>query len=159
MSRAYAESTSVPTDKSIAEIRQTLRRYGATGFMHAERASDAVIVFEMAERRIMFKLVMPSRSDRRFTHTEAKNQARTQAAAEAAWEQACRARWRSLGLVVKAKLEAVAAGIVEFEDEFMAQIVMPDGKTFSEHARPKIALAFDQREMPPLLPHFGGPRS
>lgn len=155
MSRTYAADTSVSTDKSIAEIRATLRRYGATGFMHAERKTDAVIMFEMAERRVMFRLTMPGRAERRFTHTEAKNQARAPAAAEAAWEQACRARWRSLALVVKAKLEAVAAGIVEFEDEFMAQIVMPDGKTFSEHARPAISIAYQQKEMPPLLPNFG----
>ena len=58
----------------------------------------------------------------------------------------------ALALVVKAKLEAVQSGIVGFEDEFMAHIVMPDGKTVAEHARPLIASAYETGKVPALLP-------
>lgn len=34
----------------------------------------------------------------------------------------------------------------------MAHIVMPDGKTVSEHARPMIASAYESGRMTPLLP-------
>lgn len=155
MSRRYAEDTSVSMDRSIGEIRTTLRRYGATSFMHMEREGEAVVMFEMQDRRILFRLPMPDRSNREFTHTSGRGQARTASAAEQAWEQSCRARWRSLALVVKAKLEAVAAGITEFETEFMGNIVMPDGQTIGDHVRPKIAAAYQANEMPPLLPHYG----
>ncbi|MGV6874525.1 hypothetical protein ACUSIJ_17785 [Pseudochelatococcus sp. B33] len=154
MTRRYAADTSVSTDKSIAEIRATLRRYGAKEFMHVEGEHEAAVVFVMNDRRVMFRLQMPDPADWEFTHTPTKNALRTADAALAAWEQACRSRWRALALVVKAKLEAVAVGIVTFEDEFLANIVMPDGALVSEHVRPRIASAYEHNEMQPLLPNY-----
>ena len=68
------------------------------------------------------------------------------------WEQATRQRWRALALVIKAKMEAVESGISEFEDEFMSNIVMPDGKTVAEHARPLIESAYRSGKVTALLP-------
>ena len=51
----------------------------------------------------------------------------TAAAQQAAWEQVCRQRWRALLLIIRAKLEAVASGITTLENEFLANIVLPDG--------------------------------
>ena len=53
----------------------------------------------------------------------------------------------------KAKLEAVETGITEFEDEFLAHIVLPNGQTMGEFAKPQIAHAYDTGDMPPLLGH------
>ena len=69
-------------------------------------------------------------------------------------EQEERRRWRALVMIIKSKLESVETGIVEFEDEFMAQIVLPNGETMSEHARPMIARAYETGDMPPLLPYL-----
>jgi hypothetical protein len=66
--------------------------------------------------------------------------------------QACRQRWRALALVIKAKLEAVESGITTFEDEFLAHIVMPDGKRVADHVKPTIARVYDGGQMLPLLP-------
>lgn len=79
---------------------------------------------------------------------------RTDAQAQAAYEQDVRQRWRALCLCIKAKLEAVEAGITTFEDEFMAHIVLPNGQTMSQHATPMIAQAYETGNVPPLLPHF-----
>lgn len=95
---------------------------------------------------------MPSKTEKRFTHHS--RGLRTDQAALAEWEQACRQRWRALALVIKAKLEAVESGISEFEDEFMANIVMPDGKTVSQMARPAIAKAYATGQVHNLLPDF-----
>lgn len=65
----------------------------------------------------------------------------------------------ALALVIKAKLEAVESGISIFEDEFMANIVLPDGQSVSEFMRPQIALAYDKGDMPKLLPDYSGGRS
>ncbi|MDD3798409.1 MAG: hypothetical protein PHE36_04435 [Novosphingobium sp.] len=70
------------------------------------------------------------------------------------WEQACRQRWRALALVIKAKLEAIDSGISEFDDEFMAHIVLPNGRTVSEEVRPKITSAYAGEGMPNLLPDY-----
>ena len=93
------------------------------------------------------------KSDREFTHTPGKRIKRTESKAFAAWEQACRQRWLSLALVIKAKLEAVVTGITVFEDEFMAHIVLPDGQTVDEYMRPQIAVAYEKDSMPKLLPY------
>ena len=57
-----------------------------------------------------------------------------------------------LSAMVKAKLEAVDSGITSFEHEFMAHIVMPDGKTVSDHALPMIAAAYQSGKVQALLP-------
>lgn len=151
----YASSTSVPVSKSKAEIEAILERYGASQFLSGWNADNAVIGFTMPvgeeHRQVRFVLPMPSRDDRQFTHHS--KGARTQDAALREWEQACRQRWRALALVIKAKLEAVSAGISIFEDEFLANIVMHDGRTVSDHVRPKIALAY-RGDVSPLLPDY-----
>lgn len=57
-----------------------------------------------------------------------------------------------LALVIKAKLEAVAAGITSFEDEFLAHIMLPSGGTVGEWARPQLEVAYSTGAMPALLP-------
>jgi hypothetical protein len=93
---------------------------------------------------------MPGKTERRFTHHS--RGVRTPDAALKEWEQAVRQRWRALALVIKAKLEAVESGISEFESEFMANIVLPDGKSVGEWMRPQIAEAYRIGEMPSMLP-------
>jgi hypothetical protein len=64
---------------------------------------------------------------------------------------ASREGWRALVLAIKAKLEAVEAGITTFETEFLAHIVLPDGRTVGEHAIPKLEETL-RGEIPRLLP-------
>lgn len=64
-------------------------------------------------------------------------------------------KWWALYLVIKAKLEAVESGISCFEDEFMANIVLPDGSLVGDFMRPQIAAAYDMGTMPALLPMLG----
>lgn len=153
----YASSTSVPVSKSKAEIEAILERYGASQFFSGWDADRAVIGFTMPVgeecRQVRFVLPMPSRTDRAFTHSS--RGVRSPETAQREWEQACRQRWRALALVIKAKLEAVSAGISVFEDEFLANIVMHDGKTVSEHVRPALAQIY-AGNMQPLLPNFSG---
>lgn len=157
----YAQHTEVSSEKSKAEIERLLTRYGATAFVSGWQGNQAAIKFEMNNRHIKFMLPLPDRAARDFTHnrTGAK---RSQDSAHAAWEQATRQRWRALALVVKAKLEAVETGITTFEDEFMAHIVLPDGKTVAEHAKPMIEIAYASGKVQKLFPVWepttkGGP--
>lgn len=151
MSR-YAADTSVRSEQSRAEIERTLSRYGATGFMYGWTGNQAVIAFEMQALRVRFNLPMPNVADRQFTHTPAKGQLRSVEGQREAYEQAVRQRWRALALVVKAKLEAVESGITTFEEEFLAHIVLPGGRTVGEHTIPAIGDAYAGRPLPPLLP-------
>lgn len=154
MTRRFAADTAVPMDRSISEIRTTVRRYGATEFAHMESDAQAAITFTMRGRRIFFRLAMPDPKAHEFTVTET-GKARSASVAEAAWEQACRSRWRALALVIKAKLEAVEVGIVVFEDEFLANTMPPGASvTFGEAVRENMRLAHENGALTPLLPHI-----
>lgn len=152
MMAQYAEKTSVPSDRSRAEIEKTLARYGADQFMYGWGIGEAVIAFRAAGRNVKFVLPMPDRNAREFTHTPTRGNRRTDAQIAEAFEQAVRQRWRALALVIKAKLEAVEAGITVFEDEFLAHIMLPDGSTVGQWARPQLEIAYSKGSMPALMP-------
>jgi hypothetical protein len=148
----YAADTNVASDQSRAEIERTLRRYGATAFAYGWDRGRAHVMFEMDGRRIKFVLPLPDPSSREFTHTPERGLERSPEAAEQAYEQAVRQRWRALALVIKAKLEAVEAGITTVEDEFLAHVALPSGETVGEWARPQLAKVYESGQMPALLP-------
>lgn len=147
----FAENTEVSVEKSRAEIERLIIRYGATSTAFMNGPGRAMILFECKGRRVMFELPLPSIEEKRFQR-DGRGSTRTTAKRMEVWEQACRQRWRALALVIKAKLEAVETGITSFEDEFLAHIVMPDGKTVATHVKPTIAAAYETGSMQALLP-------
>jgi len=151
----YATNTDVSSDRSRAEIEKTLQRYGADRFAYMTERTAATIAFEAHGLRIRFHLPMPDPMDKAFVMTPGGKRTRTAPQTYAAWEQACRQKWRALALVVKAKLEAVESGITTFEDEFLAHIVLPNGQTVGQQALPKVREAYATGGNVPLLT-FGG---
>lgn len=147
----FAENTSVSVERSRAEIEGLIVRYGATSTAFMNGPGRAIILFECKGRRIMFELPLLSIEDKQFQR-DGRDRPRTPEKRHEVWEQACRQRWRSLALVIKAKLEAVQSGITTFEDEFLAHIVMPDGQTVATHIKPRIAQAYETGSMQALLP-------
>jgi hypothetical protein len=149
----YAQATQVPADKSKQEIERTLQRYGATQFAYGWDAEVAIIGFKARGRQVLFRLPMPDLND--YAKTPDRGLWRSDEAQHKAWEQASRQRWRALALVIKAKLEAVEAGIVSFEDEFLAHTVLPSGETVSAWMQPQIEHAIEHGSMPSMLPALG----
>ena len=147
---SYASDTTVSSEKSRNEIERTLTRFGADQFMYGWDREVAVIQFCIFDRHIRFDLPLPAKDD--FALTPIAQQQRSPAATEKAWEQGTRSRWRALSLVIKAKLVAVDSGIVEFEEEFLAHIVLPDGQTVGDFMLPQIATAYESGEFPMALP-------
>jgi hypothetical protein len=147
----YAAGTSVSSDKSRAEIEQVLSRYGASKFAYGWDLDNAMIGFEAHDHQIRFVLPLPDKSAAEFWKTPGGRHKRTADDAGKAWEQSCRQRWRALALVIKAKLEAVESGITVFEDEFLAHIVMPNGRTVGDWSRPQIQAAYQSGRMPKAL--------
>lgn len=141
----YAKNTQVQSGRSRDEIERTLTRYGAQGFIYGWQDNQAAIAFQMNGKHVKFIIPMPDRLEFKRTPT-----GRTRSASQinAEHEKAIRQKWRALGLVIKAKLEAVESGITCFEDEFMAHIVLPDGQTVGAWMRPQI----ESCNMPKLLP-------
>lgn len=155
MTRAYAADTNVSVEKSRNEIEALLTRYGADRFAYSSEPDRAQIMFSIGGRQIRFIILLPKRDERRFT--EHSRGPRIPSAALEAWEQACRQKWRSLALVIKAKLEATAAGITTIEDEFLAHTLLPDRQTVSEWIKPQMDDVYRLGHMPTTL-MLEGPR-
>lgn len=150
----YAASTDVTSDRSRAEIERTLTRYGAQQFMYGYDQTRAIVGFQINNRQVRFVLPMPDRADREFTRTPTGKQ-RVASQVAAAYEQAVRQKWRALNLVIKAKLEAVESGIVTFDAEFLAHLVLPNGRTVADEVVPMVETAYETNQMPVLLPDYG----
>ena len=152
----FAAHTTVSSEKSKQEIERILTRYGAEEFIYGTRSDRAIVAFKMCGRNIRFMLPLPDRKSPEFTEYKQGSSTflRAEDAAAKRYEQAIRQKWRALALVIKAKLEAVESEITDFEDEFLAHIVLPGGQTMGEIAKPQIKIAYESGEMPPLLEHL-----
>ena len=146
----FASGTKVSIEKSRAEIERMIVRVGAKNTAFANTDTKAVIIFEAHNRRIRFDLPLPTPGDNRFAR-DGRGSSRSQGGREIACEQFRRERWRALALVIKAKLESVAAGIETFETAFVANIVLPDGRTVADEVLPRIEHAYQTQTMVPLL--------
>lgn len=133
---SYAQSTSVSVERSKAEIEKLLKKYGASQFAYKTGEDGAVVGFAMMNKMIRFDL--PIRGIEYFS-SETKH------------AQETRQRWRALLLCIKAKLESVEVGICSFEEEFIAQIILPNGRTFGEEMIPQIDKIYESKKVPLLL--------
>ncbi len=128
---AYAEATKVPVTQSILDVQRVVAKYDGQQFAYGLSDESAVIGFSKEGRQVRFFISMKERNP-----------------------QEQRAAMRALLLVIKAKLEAVASGISIFEDEFLANVVLPNGTLVGQEVRARIASAYETREMPKLLPDY-----
>jgi hypothetical protein len=128
--RPFAARTKVPVEQTRLDIERLVKRYGASGFASGWQEDTARIQFVACNRHIRFTVIVPQQ------------------------EQAARQKWRALLLLVKAKLEAVDAKIATFEEVFVGDIVMPDGRTVWEATREPIKLAYEGKTVALL----GGPQ-
>lgn len=131
--KQFAERTTVSVAETIAEIEKTIKKHGGAQFVFGVTEHQLLIGFSKDERQARFQVPQYPQDT-----------------------QKSKASARALLLVIKANLEAVVSGIQIFEDAFMANIVMPDGKVLAQHVRQKIASAYETGEMPPMLPDYSG---
>lgn len=136
--RAYARDTRVPVDRSKQELDQLLQKHGASqrGMSVDDERGEAACYFTLEGRQILLRIPMPGRGEYRSRES---------------WEQACRARWRAIVLITKAKLEHIAMGLSSVQEEFMANIRLPNGTTVAEAIAPGLAEMYENGKMPPLL--------
>lgn len=144
----YAKETEVSPEKSRAEIERTLERYGADGFAYAVGPDRAQVGFRIGANTVRMTVALPPVEEFRSSPT---GRSRTIDAAGKARQQAIRQRWRALALAVKAKLEAVDAGLATFEEEWFAYLVLPDGSTVFEQAAERYRTAIASGRTVPML--------
>lgn len=152
----YAANTEVTSDRSKQEIERTLTRYGASQFLYGWQETGAVIGFRMGGRMFRVDIPMPDRQD--FTQTENGRTRTSPAAIQTAYEQATRQRWRAAALYIKATLEAVESGLTTLESAFLANTLLPDGRTVGNWAEPQIQQVYLTGNMPAFLPGLPAPK-
>lgn len=124
----YAKGTKTPVENTRMEIERLVRKYGAKGFASGWQGATARIEFFHSNRHIRLVVAIPSS------------------------QQAEREKWRTLLLLVKAKLVAVDAKVATFEEVFFGDIVVPGtNKTVWETAREPLRLAYETNKDVPLL--------
>jgi len=148
----FAEKTSVPVERSRAEIESLLKKHGATRFVSGWEEGRAVIAFELSGRRIRFEIPVFPLDHFRTKERRGRIRRIPDSEAERARDQETRRRFRALLLVVKAKLEAVASNVSSFETEFLAFIVLANGETVGKWLGPQLEKNYGEGHMPPLLP-------
>jgi hypothetical protein len=132
----YAAETDVPVEKSKRVIELLLQQRGAEAYHTGWDSARDIIEFGWQGKQIRFVLPRPKRGDFELSPGGVQR-SRTQI--DNAIEKADRQRWRALYLVVRAKLEAVEAGIAVFEQEFLAFIVVPGkNQTIGEIMVPRL---------------------
>lgn len=132
MDQQYARNTYVSIEQTRGEIERLLDQYGAEAFAFMREQGFAAIAFRMKGRNYVLKLRAPNRSDYELTRT---GRSRYDSQIDKEWQQAVRARWRALLLLLKAKLIAVADGVTTVEDEFLHAAMLNSGQTVGDWAR------------------------
>jgi hypothetical protein len=150
--RGYAAGTSVPAERTRAEIERTLTAHGAVSVLIGSDSERrvAVVAFSAFGRQVRLFLPLPDPAEFKTTPKNQRRRSTVGAVAVAAAEE--RRRWRALLLMVKAKVEAVESGIITFDEEWLPHFVLPDGRTVAEHAVPAVETAYQTGTVGPLFP-------
>lgn len=132
----YADQTEVPVARSKQQIEVMLKARGASQFASGwDTGGGERLQFKLREVTIRFTLPPMAEESWQF---DKGGRARRPDAATKQKDQLERSRWRQLYLVIKAKLEAVDAGIAVYEEEFMAFVVTASGQTIGEILMPQM---------------------
>ncbi len=149
------EDTTVSADRSKAEIREILMRYGAVQFGIVETSCRANIGFVVQGRCVKIDVDLPDAADGAVAKGGKYVRAQTPAA-RSIHAQEQRRLWRAVRAWIFAQCEAVECGIKTMEELFLADVIMPSGERFAEWAAPEIEESFRAGRMPQLLERAAG---
>ncbi len=145
--RKYAANTNVTAERSQAEIQSMLLKYGCTSFGFVRRPRQILIGFELRNLRFEMSISLPDPNSDEFTKTATGRARRNHD--DALYEQEVRRLYRSLCLLIKAKIVSINEKTAKFEDEFLAYMVTSNGRTVGTWCANLIAKA--QENGGPLL--------
>lgn len=133
----YAKTTTVPVNKSRSQIQDELERFGVDEFFFGTSKRGQGIGFKYNERVYKMNVPLPER---------------TEGMSENQYQQALRQRWRVLRMSMKMELEKIESGVISFEDQFLAQMCLPDGSNVSQFMRkPENLELLSKSKMPKML--------
>lgn len=133
----YAEYTKVPVNKSRQNIQDLLKNWGIDEFFFGTSPRGEGIGFKHEGRVYKHNIKTPEKT---YDMSEAK------------YQRAIRQRWRILYMSLKMKLEEIDDGNISFEDQFLAQMCLPNGTSVSDFMKlPENIAKLEKAEMPKML--------
>lgn len=162
MKTTYAEGTSVPVERSRAELDALLGKHGAgaRGILIDDDRGLAIIAFQIRGLQYRMEIPLPRRDEydpakapkegRQANWKRSTNPSVLIDRIDKQWQQALRERWRAIVLLLKAKLELVKLGVSTVEKEFLADMVLPNGQTVNTSLGEVISRALAAGTMPTL---------
>lgn len=133
----YAKNTTVPVARSKQKIEELLESYDIEESLLGRSPRGDGIGWKYQGKVYKMSVPVPDRND---FNTE--NQ----------FQQAIRQRWRILFMSMKMKFEEIDAGVISFEDQFLAQMSLPDGTTVADFMKlPENIARLEKTKMPKLL--------
>jgi hypothetical protein len=136
----YAADTQVPIVQSKAEVERWLKAAGCSHFFIGETDTSDAVGCRLSGRFIRFNVVRP---DMKWAKAQVAKHPSRSFNEKNAMEKEHRRRWRCLSLLIKAKLAAVTGEIRSFDEEFLADTMMPDGRSVYAHVTAGIAAAYE----------------
>lgn len=132
----YAKNTTVPIARSKQKIEELLVSYGIEESFSGRSPRGDGIGWRYKGKIYKMNVPVPSRDEK----------------TEKQYEQELRQRWRILFMSMKMKFEEIDAGVISFEDQFLAQMSLPDGTTVADFMRlPDNIAKLEKSKMPKLL--------
>lgn len=139
--RKYAEGTKVSVERSRAELETILDKHKASEVGIFRNADKHIVIYRMHGRMVRQVVLYPVPSQLPGVRSDQMRQQQ---------ENEFMRRWRALVLITKAKLEMVTSGERTFEQEFLADIMLPDNTTVGEMLKPKLIEAYASATMPKM---------
>ena len=132
----YAKKTTVPVARSKQNIEELLESYGIEESFSGRSPRGDGIGWKYKGKVYKMSVPVPSKDDK----------------TDKQYEQEMRQRWRILYMSMKMKFEEIDAGVISFEDQFLAQMSLPDGSTVADFMRlPENLKRIERTQMPKLL--------
>lgn len=156
MSRRYAADTTVSAERTQIEIQSLLLKHGASARAVGvdDATSRAFVMFSLGGRQIRVEVLLhptggaPTSTPRRWRRWSEQERRHWQASQR---EQRARSTWRGLLLLLRAKLEAIEGGYSSVEREFLADVMLPGGRSVGQLVSAAVAKAYLTDEEPRLL--------
>jgi hypothetical protein len=137
----FASDTDVPPARTRAEIERLFMLAGARRFQVAVESGCAGIQVHLDGRLLRFVVPIPDQNHPLVTNLP-NGRVRDPNKREHARYRLERARWRTLLLSIKGRLASIEVGMVTVEEAFLAEVVLPGGRTVAETVAPDIARAY-----------------
>lgn len=136
----YASQTKIHYKQTLKEIGRILYIYGVRNpkIKHNETHTKVTLEFVIHNRKVRFYLPLPSPTADEIVYTPNTERERAPYLQKKFYKRAKNQRWRALGLAIKSRLVRVEDNITSFDEEFLGNIVLANGRTLADMVAPNM---------------------